>query len=163
MILQSIKYMTVQWNLSWQTTATRVHLPWRTISFGQKVLHFSETNLPPKTTCLERPYFLWPMGWSFKTGSTVLIFCYSLRFETVHTTLLFLGSMDWKCRDIWSIASRRSTRSSVCRMFFALDGSSSPASPQSMTENSERERRMWRLFSCWNRKTVAKQCVFLYC
>ncbi len=28
-------------------------------------------NLSPKTTCLERPYFLWLLRWSFKTGDTI--------------------------------------------------------------------------------------------
>ncbi len=31
-----------------------------------------QMKLSPKTTCLERPIFLWAMGWSFKTDSTVI-------------------------------------------------------------------------------------------
>ncbi len=40
----------VQWNLSWETTAIRDHLSWRTTSFAQKVLHFQH-----KWTCHQRP------------------------------------------------------------------------------------------------------------
>ncbi len=61
----------VQWNLSWETTAMRDHLSWKTIDFWQKVLHFS-VNEPVTKAHLSWDHILWPMGWSFKTGSTVL-------------------------------------------------------------------------------------------
>ncbi len=47
------------------------HLSWKTTHIWQKDLHFNITELSPETTCLDRAHFLWPMGWSFKTGSTV--------------------------------------------------------------------------------------------
>ena len=70
------------------------------------------------------------------------------------TTLLFLGSSDWKCRAICRMASRRSTRSSVCLMFLAFPSSSSSPLPHSNSDTSDRERRRWRLFSCWE-NTIA--------
>ncbi len=68
-------YSTLQWNLSWETTAMRDHLSWQTMHFRQKDLHF---NIPV-TEPVARDHlswqtrFLWPMGWSFKSGSTVSI------------------------------------------------------------------------------------------
>ncbi len=60
----------LQWNLFWETTAMRDHLSWKTRYSWQKILHFW-----CNWTCRQRPpvlrdhTFLWPMGWSFKTGS----------------------------------------------------------------------------------------------
>ena len=61
--------------------------------------------------------------------------------------------MDWKCRATWSIASLKSTSSSVCRTFFALLVSLSSASPHNNMETSDRERFNCRLFSCYKNKT----------
>ncbi len=62
----------VHWNLSWETTAMRDHLSWRTTSFYQKLLHSSVYELVTKDHLSWETIFLWPMGWSFKTGSTVI-------------------------------------------------------------------------------------------
>ncbi len=62
----------IQWNLSWETTAMRDHLSWRTTSFLQKVLHSSVYEPVTKDHLSWETIFLWPMVWSFKTGSTVL-------------------------------------------------------------------------------------------
>ncbi len=61
----------IQWNLSWETTATRDHLSWRTTRFWHKVLHFNVNEPVTKDHLSWDTIFWWPMGWSFKTGSTV--------------------------------------------------------------------------------------------
>ncbi len=61
----------IQWNLSWETTAMRDPLSWRTTSFGQKVLHSSVYEPVTKDHLSWETIFLWSMGWSFKTGSIV--------------------------------------------------------------------------------------------
>ena len=53
---------TVQWNLSWETTAITDHLSWDYLSWkannpGRKFYISMHLNLSPKTTCLERPDF----------------------------------------------------------------------------------------------------------
>ncbi len=55
--------------LPWEITCLEgLHFP------GRRSYISMQLNLsPPKTTWLERPYFLWPMGRSFKTGSTVVV------------------------------------------------------------------------------------------
>ncbi len=62
----------LQCNLSWETTAMRDHLCWRTTSFWQKDLHSSVYEPVTKDHLSWETIFLWLMGWSFKTGSTVL-------------------------------------------------------------------------------------------
>ena len=63
----------IQWNLSWETTAMRDHLSWKTTHF------FAEgPTLQYNWTCHQRPHVLRDnilllKGWSFKTGSTVLL------------------------------------------------------------------------------------------
>ena len=48
------------------------HLSWRTTSFWQKVLYFSVYEPVIKDPLSWETIFLWPLGWSFNTGSTVL-------------------------------------------------------------------------------------------
>ncbi len=62
----------VQWNLSWETTAMRDPLSWQTMHFRQNDLHFNITEPVTRDHLSWQTTFLWPMGWSFKTGSTVL-------------------------------------------------------------------------------------------
>ena len=58
----------IQWNLSWETTAMRNHPFWATTHFQGPTFKMTEPvtrdHLSWKTT------FLWPAGWSFKTGTT---------------------------------------------------------------------------------------------
>ncbi len=61
----------LQWNLSWETTAMRDHLSWKTTQIWQKDLHLNITEPVTKAHLSWQTTFLWPMGWSFKTGSTV--------------------------------------------------------------------------------------------
>ncbi len=56
----------VQWNLSWETTAMRDHLSWKTTHFWQKALHFNITEPVTKTKYhldhLDRPHFCGQWG-----------------------------------------------------------------------------------------------------
>ncbi len=65
-LVTSLLSLEIQWNLSWETTAMRDHLSWKTISFWQKVLHVS-VNAPVTKDHLSSEPSFWPMGWSFKT------------------------------------------------------------------------------------------------
>ncbi len=67
-----VNYAMLQWNLSWEATTMRDHLSWRTISFWQKVPHFTVNEPVTEDHLSWETIFLWPMGWSFMTGSTVL-------------------------------------------------------------------------------------------
>ncbi len=49
----------------------RDHLSWRIINFCQKVLYVSVNEHVTKDHLSWETIFLWPMAWSFKTGSTV--------------------------------------------------------------------------------------------
>ncbi len=72
---QSPVCLIAQWRWSSETTAMsmmRDHLSGRAISSGQKVLHLSLNEPVTKDHLSWETIFLWPMGWSFKTGSTVL-------------------------------------------------------------------------------------------
>ncbi len=71
-IYMMYSYMTVRWNLSWETTATRDHLSWQTTHFWQKDLHFSIMKPVTRDHLSWQTTFLWPKGWSFKTGFTVV-------------------------------------------------------------------------------------------
>ena len=84
---------------------------------------------------------------SFETDAHICCMKH-LKQRTPLTTLLFLGSRDWKCLAICRMASRRSTSSSVCLMFLALPPSSSSSPPPHNKDTKDRDRRRWRLFSC---------------
>ncbi len=62
----------VQWNLSWETTAMRDHLSWRTTHFWQKDQHFNTTAPVTRDHLSWETTFWWLKGRSFKTGSTVM-------------------------------------------------------------------------------------------
>ena len=64
-------HVIIHWNLAWETTAFRDHLSWRTTSYCQKVLHFSINEPVTRDHLSWETIFLWPMGRSVKTGSTV--------------------------------------------------------------------------------------------
>ena len=75
------------------------------------------------------------------------------------TTLVFLGSRLWKWRATCSMASLKSTSSSVWRMFFAFPkSSSSPCAPPHNTDMSERERRSCLLLICCHLKREFDSC-----
>ena len=56
------KYVRLQWNLSWETTAMRDHLSWKTRHSWQKNLHLNITEPVTRATCLERPHFYGQLG-----------------------------------------------------------------------------------------------------
>ena len=60
----------IQWNLSRGTTAMRDHLSWQATHIWQD-LHFNITEPVTRDHLSCHTTFLWPMWWSFKTGSTV--------------------------------------------------------------------------------------------
>ncbi len=66
-----VGFVLIQWNLSWNTTAMRDHLSWRTTYSWQKVLHFNAIEPVSEDHLSWETIFLWPMRQSFKTGSTV--------------------------------------------------------------------------------------------
>ncbi len=68
----NLNWEAVQWNLFWETTAMKDHLSWRTTYSWQKVPNFSVIESVTKDHLSNwETIFLWPMGWSFKIGSTV--------------------------------------------------------------------------------------------
>ncbi len=73
--LSNARKWQIQWNLSWETIFMRDHLSWQATHFRQD-LHFNNFNITEKPVTRDhlswQTTFLWPMGWSFKTGSTVL-------------------------------------------------------------------------------------------
>jgi len=73
---------------------------------------------------------------------------------------LFFGSIDSKCRATCSMASRRSTRISVWRTFFALSDSNSSLPPHNITDTSDLDRRKCRFVTCWSKHTMQMFCVF---
>ncbi len=88
-----LSMLSIQWNLSWETTAMRDHLSWRTTSFSQKVLHF-QCNWPVTKDQLSwETTFLWPMGWSFKICYTVLWIG-----SSVWTVAIILNILQWSLR-----------------------------------------------------------------
>ncbi len=56
---------------TWETTAMRDHLSWGTTFSWQKVLNLIATEPVTKDNLSWETIFYCPMGWSFKTGSTV--------------------------------------------------------------------------------------------
>ncbi len=79
----SLRVNPLQWNRSSETTAMsmmRDQMSWKTRYSWQKVLHSSYWTWR-KDHLLEKTTLLLPMGWSFKTGSTVqqnlLIYIYT--------------------------------------------------------------------------------------
>ncbi len=56
----------IQWNLSWETTAMRDHLSWQTTHFQQKGLHFKITEPVTRDHLSWQTTFLLPMGWVFQ-------------------------------------------------------------------------------------------------
>ena len=67
----------VQYKVYRQITAMRDHLSWKTIYSWHKVLYFIATE-PVTSDHLSWETFLWPMGRSSKTGSTVSPIVYVL-------------------------------------------------------------------------------------
>ena len=61
----------IQWNLSWESTAMTDYLSQQKMHFWQKDLHFNITEPVIRDHLSWQTIFLWPMVWSFKTGSTV--------------------------------------------------------------------------------------------
>ncbi len=75
--------LTVQWNLSWATTAMRDHLSWY---FLQKVVYLNVIE-PVTRDHLSWETFLQQMGWSSKTGSTVSWLCCTMHMHITFKTL----------------------------------------------------------------------------
>ena len=69
------------------------HLSWRTTTYSwQKVPHFNATEPVTKDHLSWQTTFLWPLGWSCKTGSTV---CGPSRQEAFHSRSLKTGFPTW--------------------------------------------------------------------
>ncbi len=100
----------IQWNLSWETTATRDHLSWQTTHFWQKDLH-SNTTEP-----VIRHYLSWQT--TFFVGNGVVFqdgfYCIWNQFVKCNTTKLHISpcqvSPDYTWKAWFTITWRSSTQ-----------------------------------------------------
>ncbi len=78
----------IQWNLSWETTAMRDHLSWKTTYFWHGRFYISiQLNLSPKTISLERPHFYVRRG---GLSRQVLLYCIrEMIIPYVHYIIVF--------------------------------------------------------------------------
>ena len=110
----------VQWNLSWQTTAMRDHLSWKT-SYSWQVSISMYLDLSSKITCLEKPHLYGQWG-----GLSKQVYCIANSNYSRPALKDPSGHKMWSSKR-WSLA----TVSITCTLYIIL------------SEICEFARRMW--------------------
>ncbi len=95
----SINLHTVK--LSWKVTAMRSHLSQKTWYSWEKVLHFNATEPVTKDHVSREATFVCPLGWSFKTGSTVAVICALPVLKNKSNWLQ--PSLSYRQQETWSV------------------------------------------------------------